>query len=118
MPSSRGRTSNSPLRHARNSIMTRRNFSPMATAGSARLRNQSNSTRRTGEVTNLAVEMYAFASGAVGSLSPCAGEVERGVSPGLGARDLPPSLALLHKGGGNAAAFADGRPAMTEGVLA
>ncbi len=37
-------------RPARNSIMTRRNCSPMATAGSARLRNQSNSIRRTGEV--------------------------------------------------------------------
>ena len=32
------------------SIMTRRNFSPMATAGSASLQNPSNSTRRTGEV--------------------------------------------------------------------
>ena len=31
-------------------VMTRRNFSPMATAGSASLQNQSNSTRRTGDV--------------------------------------------------------------------
>src|SRR5882762_10115477 len=49
MPSSRGRISNSRPRRERNFIMTRRNFSPMATAGSARLRNQSNSIRRTGE---------------------------------------------------------------------
>src|SRR5216684_2933279 len=53
MPSSRDRISNSRPRPARNSIMTRRNFSPTATAGSARLRNQSNSTRRTGEVKGM-----------------------------------------------------------------
>jgi NADH-quinone oxidoreductase subunit I len=45
-----GRISNSRPRPARNSIMTRRNLSPMATAGSASLQNPSNSTRRTGEV--------------------------------------------------------------------
>jgi hypothetical protein len=50
IPSSRDRISNSRPRRARSSIMTRRNFSPMATAGSARLRKRSNLTRRTGEV--------------------------------------------------------------------
>jgi ferredoxin len=49
MPSSRDRTSNSRPRPARNSIMTRRSCSPMATAGSVRLQGQSNKTRRTGE---------------------------------------------------------------------
>src|SRR3981189_3625693 len=107
MPSSRDRISNARPRRARNSIMTRRNFSPMATAGSASLRNQSNSTRRTDEVMNLANEMHAFTAVMVGSLPPCGGELERGVSLELRARGLPLSLALPHKGGGNAVAFAD-----------
>jgi hypothetical protein len=79
----------------------------MATAGSARLRNQSNSTRRTGEVMNLTNEMHAFTAVVVGSLPTCGGEVERGESLGLGTRGLPLSLTLPHKGGGNAMAFAD-----------
>jgi hypothetical protein len=44
----------------------------------------------------------AFVAGKVGSLPPCGGELERGISPGLGARGLPLSLTLPHKGGGNA----------------
>jgi hypothetical protein len=43
--------------------------------------------------------------------------VERGVNPGLGVRGLPPSLALPHKGGGNAAVFAE-RLVIRSGSLA
>jgi hypothetical protein len=93
--------------------MTRRNCSPTATAGSASLRNQSNSTRRTGEGMNLAIEMDAFTAMTVRSLPPCGGEPERGVSPGFGVRGLLLSLALPRKGGGNAAAFADGSVVLT-----
>ena len=50
----------------------------------------------------------AFVAGKVGSLPPCGGELERGVSPGFGARGLPPSLTLPHKGGGNESASAGG----------
>src|SRR5579863_8410665 len=114
MRSSRDRISNLRPRRARNFTMTRRSFSPMAIAGSARLRNQSNSTRRIAEVMNVAWT-DAFAAYALGSHPPCGGEVERGVSLGLDARGLPPSLtsraSFAHlgprKGGGNVAAYAD-----------
>jgi len=71
--------------------------------------------RRTGEGMTLEIEMLAAKT--AGSLPPCGGEVERGVSPGFGMRGLPPSLTLPHKGGGNAASFAAARVA-TGGSLA
>ena len=67
---------------------------------------RSNSTRRTGEVMNLTVEIHMSATSIVGSLPPCGGELERGANPGFGARGLPLSLTLPHKGGGNAIAYA------------
>src|SRR5258708_38621463 len=109
MPSSRDRISNSRPKRARNSIMTRRNFSPMAIAGSARLRKASNSMRRTGDQMKSVIKMHKGAVAAAGSLPPCGGEVERGVNPNRSARGLSPSLTLEselrssrpHKGGGN-----------------
>jgi hypothetical protein len=87
--------------------MTRRNCSPMATAGSARLRNRSNSTRRTDDTMNLVSKMQGSAARTVGSLPPCGGEVERGVGHDLGVRGLPPSLTLPRRGGGNGEVVAD-----------
>jgi error-prone DNA polymerase len=44
---------------------------------------------------------HTFATGTIGSLPPCGGEVERGVNPLLRARVSPPSLTLPRKGGGD-----------------
>src|SRR3569832_619877 len=70
MRSSRGRISNSRPRRARSSTTARRSCWRMAIAGNARLRKQSSSTRRTGEVMGMilpALFFYLFAGVCVAS---------------------------------------------------
>ncbi len=55
---------------------------------------------------NLVRKMQGCAARTLGSLPPCGGERERGVSPDPGGRGSPPSLTLPYNGGGNAAVFA------------
>src|SRR3984893_15769000 len=66
-PSSRGRTSSSPPRHARNFTTTRSACLRTATAGSARSPRTSNSTRRIAEDVMGALFFYLFAGVAVAS---------------------------------------------------